>query len=52
LAQLNDVLTREGLFIHATKRRGGARQITCIDAHGGVEQYGLFELRRLKIAAT
>jgi excisionase family DNA binding protein len=52
LAQINGVLAREGLVIHAAKTPGTTQEITCTDAHGRVEQYGLFELRRLKIAAT
>jgi hypothetical protein len=47
LAQINRLLAPEGLVIRATKTRTPARAILCTDAYGGVERYGLFELRRI-----
>ena len=48
LAEINRLLVPAGYVLHATKTRAAARFILCTDAHGGVERYGLFELRRLE----
>jgi hypothetical protein len=48
LAQINHLLVPEGLVIHAAKTRKAEQLIACSDAHGQVEPYGLFELRRLE----
>jgi hypothetical protein len=47
LAEINRLLAPEGWVIRATKTRTPARAILCTDAYGGVERYGLFELRRV-----
>jgi hypothetical protein len=48
LAQLNQVLAPLGYVIVATKTRSAARFVVCTDAHGEVERYGLFALRRVE----
>jgi hypothetical protein len=48
LAHLNAVLAPLGYVIHGTKTRSPERFVVCSDAHGQVEPYGLFELRRLE----
>lgn len=48
LAEINRLLALEGWVIRATKTRTPARAILCTDAYGGVERYGLFELRRVE----
>jgi hypothetical protein len=48
LAQLNAVLAPMGYVIQASKTRAAERFVLCTDAHGQVERYGLFELRRLE----
>jgi hypothetical protein len=45
---LNTILAWHGLVIHATKVRGTKRFVACTDRHGRVEQFGLFELRRIE----
>jgi hypothetical protein len=50
LAQLNAVLAPLGFVIHGTKTRAAERFVLCTDAHGEVERYGLFELRRVEDA--
>jgi hypothetical protein len=45
LAQLNAVLAPLGYVIAGSKTRSAARLVVCLDAHGQVERYGLFELR-------
>jgi hypothetical protein len=54
LAQINAVLRHERLFIDPIATRKASQAITCTEIHGGVEQYGLFELRRRisEVAAT
>jgi hypothetical protein len=47
LAQLNAVLAPLGYVIVGTKTRSAERFVVCTDAHGEVERYGLFELRRI-----
>jgi hypothetical protein len=47
LAHLNTVLEPLGYVIVATKTRSPERFVVCLDAHGEVERYGLFELRRV-----
>jgi hypothetical protein len=34
-------------LLRGTKTRSAERLVVCTDAHGGVERYGLFELRRV-----
>jgi hypothetical protein len=46
LAQLNAVLAPLGYVLVGSKTRSPARFVLCSDAHGEVERYGLFELRR------
>jgi hypothetical protein len=41
------VLAPLGYVLVGTKTRAAERFVVCRDAHGGVERYGLFELRRL-----
>jgi hypothetical protein len=48
LAEINELLAPEGWVIRATKTRTPARAIFCSDAYGGMERYGLFELKRLE----
>ncbi len=48
LAQLNGVLAPLGYVIQGTKTRSPERFVLCADAHGQMERYGLFELRRGK----
>jgi hypothetical protein len=48
LAQLNAVLAPLGYAIRSTKTRSPARFVLCLDAHGEMERYGLFELRRVE----
>jgi hypothetical protein len=48
LAQLNAVLAPLGYVIWGMKTRSPARFVQCTDAHGQVERYGLFELRRVE----
>ena len=48
LAAINRLLAPAGYVLHATKTRAAERFILCTDAHGGVERYGLFELRRVE----
>jgi hypothetical protein len=45
---LNAVLAPLGYVIHGTKTRAAARLVRCTDAHGRVERFGLFELRRVE----
>jgi hypothetical protein len=45
---LNSILERQDLVIHAAKVRDPRRFVTCTDRHGRVEQFGLFELRRIE----
>ena len=47
LAQINRLLAPEGSVIRATKTRTPARAIVGTDTYGGMERYGLFELRRV-----
>ena len=44
---LNTLLAQLGYVIHAVKVRDPKRFVACTDRHGRVEQYGLFELRRI-----
>lgn len=44
---LNTLLERQGYYIHAAKVRDAKRFVACTDKQGRVEQYGLFELRRI-----
>lgn len=44
---LNTILERQGFVIHAVKVRDAGRFVACTDRHGRVDQYGLFELRRV-----
>src|SRR5918911_2581901 len=48
LAQINRLLAPPGFVLVARKTRSPDRFILCTDAQGGVERYGLFELRRLE----
>ena len=48
LAEINRLLAPAGYVLHATKTRAPDRFILCTDAQGGVERYGLFELRRVE----
>jgi hypothetical protein len=48
LAQLNAVLAPLGYVLVGTKTRAGARFVVCSDAHGQIERFGLFELRRVE----
>jgi len=48
LAQLNAVLAPLGYVIQGTKTRSADRFVVCLDAHGEVERYGLFALRRVE----
>jgi hypothetical protein len=48
LAQLNAVLAPLGYVIVGTKTRSAERFVVCSDAHGGIEPFGLFELRRVE----
>ena len=48
LAAINRLLAPAGYVLQATKTRAAARFILCTDAQGGVERYGLFELRRVE----
>jgi hypothetical protein len=48
LAQLNAVLEPLGYVIRGSKTRSAERFVRCTDTHGGVERYGLFELKRLE----
>ncbi len=48
LAQLNAVLGPLGYVIRGTKTRAAERFVLCLDTHGEIERYGLFELRRLE----
>jgi hypothetical protein len=48
LAHLNRVLAPLGYVLVGTKTRSAARFVVCSDAHGQVECYGLFELRRVE----
>jgi hypothetical protein len=47
LAQLNVVLAPLGYVLVGTKTRSADRFVFCLDAHGQVERYGLFERRRV-----
>lgn len=47
LAQLNAVLAPLGYVLRGTETRSADRFVLCSDAHGKVERYGLFELRRV-----
>jgi hypothetical protein len=47
LVQLNAVLAPLGYVLVGMKTRSAARFVRCMDAHGQVERYGLFALRRL-----
>jgi hypothetical protein len=47
LARLNARLVSQGYMIHATKGRDSKRAVTCIDADGRVERFGLFALRSI-----
>jgi hypothetical protein len=48
LAQLNAVLAPLGYVLVGTKTRSVERFVRCMDAHGQVERYGLFELRQVE----
>jgi hypothetical protein len=48
LAQLNAVLAPLGYVIVGRKTRSAERFVVCTDSRGGVERYGLFELKRLE----
>jgi hypothetical protein len=48
LAQLNKVLAPLGCVIVGRKTRAAERFVLCTDAHGKIERYGLFELRRVE----
>jgi hypothetical protein len=48
LAQLNAVLAPLGYVLVGTKTRTPDRFVLCSDAHGEVERYGLFALRRIE----
>jgi hypothetical protein len=48
LAQLNAVLAPLGYVLRGTKTRSPERFVLCTDAHGEIERYGLFELRRVE----
>jgi hypothetical protein len=52
LAEINEVLAGEGLVIHASRPSKASQAITCTDAHGHTERYGLFTLGRIRIVAT
>lgn len=43
---LNAILARHGYVIHAAKVRDAKRFVACMDKHGRVERFGLFELRK------
>ncbi|MGH8057661.1 MAG: hypothetical protein ACREOH_10580 [Candidatus Entotheonellia bacterium] len=45
LAAVNAILEPLRYVIHATKARDRQRAVACMDRHGRVEPYGLFELR-------
>jgi hypothetical protein len=47
LHRLNGMLARFGLMVHASKGDDPKRLIACMDEQGRIEQYGVFELRRL-----
>lgn len=47
LAHLNAVLAPLGYMLVGGKTRAADRFVLCTDAHGQVEPYGLFELRRV-----
>ena len=51
LARLNTRLAPHGYVIRATKGRNPRRLVGCINEGGRVEQYGLFELRRISFMA-
>jgi hypothetical protein len=48
LAQLNRMLAPLGYVLVGSKTRSAERFVLCIDTHGQVERYGLFELRRVE----
>jgi hypothetical protein len=48
LAQLNAVLAPLGYVLMGSKTRAAERFVLCLDTHGQVERYGLFELQRLE----
>jgi hypothetical protein len=50
LAQLNAVLAPLGFVLRGTKMRLAERFVVCSVAHGQVERFGLFELRRTEEA--
>jgi hypothetical protein len=47
LAGINAILAQQGYVIHASKVREGERVVACTDQDGGVEHFGVFELRRV-----
>ena len=47
LAGLNRLLEKHRMVIQASKARDPAQMVACETEHGKVEEYGLFELRRL-----
>jgi hypothetical protein len=48
LSGLNATLAQHGLRIHATRGSDSKRLVDCTDKDGRVEQFGLFELRKIK----
>jgi hypothetical protein len=48
LSGLNATLAQHGLRIHATRGSDPNRLVDCTDKDGWVEQFGLFELRKIK----
>jgi hypothetical protein len=47
LSRLNAILARHGLMIHATTVHDPQRFGACTTKHGRMEQFGVFELRRI-----
>jgi hypothetical protein len=45
LSELNAILERHGLMVHATKVRNPKRFVACRDKDGRIVRFGLFELR-------
>jgi hypothetical protein len=47
LAGLNRILEKHGLVIHVGKEGDPTQMVACVKEYGKVEEYGLFEMRRL-----
>ena len=52
LAGINRILEKHRLVIHASKGGDPTQMVACVNDYGKLEEYGVFELRRLRQTAA